>query len=265
MKKILVFAGKKKSGKTSGCNFVSGLVLQQTGIISGFNLSDKGELLVNTDVVSARGSVTQQKAIMDLNRKDFKFVEWAYSNVWPNVKIFNFADALKSIATQVFQLKLESVYGTDEQKSEPTHITWGDISFLFNPKVVSGWKKSGKIEEFITGRDFLQIFGTNVCRKVYNDCWAQNTINRINQEDSEINIIGDCRFKNEVTLCRKNNAKIIKLDRTIEKDNHESETDLDDMDNEVFDLVIPHECDMQEKNDLIYGKLLEWEWLEAII
>ena len=79
----------------------------------------------------------------------------------------------------------------------------------------------------MTAREFMQFFGTNIMRRVYDEIWTSNTIKRINAEQTELAIISDVRFPNEVEAITNEGGVVIKLTRNPFKDKHASETALD--------------------------------------
>ena len=50
----------------------------------------------------------------------------------------------------------------------------------------------------MTAREFMQFFGTDVMRKMYEPIWLENCFRRIEEDSPEIAVIGDCRFMNEI-------------------------------------------------------------------
>ena len=268
--KVLVFAGRKQSGKSSSANFVAGYILSQLGRMGHpycpikFSIDEDGQLLVNTSIINADGETEFANGILDLNNKDTNFVTWAMNIMWPSVKLYSFADTLKEIAIVLFGLNPEHVYGTNEDKRKLTHIKWKDMCAFLPPKQVSNIKRAGKYDANMNVREFLQYFGTNICRKLYNECWTQNCFQRIVDEGSDLAIITDARFENEIKGAKKLNAKIIKLDRKVEEDTHESEVDLDKLISSNYDLVIDNQyLTIEEKNQIILDALYEWGWLNA--
>ena len=266
--KILVFAGKKQSGKSSSANFVSGYILAQMGrrgnpsCPNNFSIEDDGSLIVDTVISDVDGNKAIEGGILDLSRRDEDFVNWAYSILWPTVKTYAFADELKKIATIVFNIDPALVYGSDEDKNTPIHIKWKDMCVFLAPRKINDLKKSEKYDKRMTVREFLQFFGTNVCRVLDDNCWTRTCFNKIIGEGSELAIIQDCRFANEVKAAKKVGAKVIKLTRSVQFDAHESENDLDKMGNDQFDLVIDNEyLTIREKNVAILNFLYEVGWL----
>ena len=80
----------------------------------------------------------------------------------------SFASSLKEILVGLFDLPKETVYGNDAQKNTLTQYKWEDM-----PTKVKG--KSGAM----TGREFMQYFGTEICRKIYPNIWTDRTLKDI--------------------------------------------------------------------------------------
>lgn len=81
--KILVFAGKKQSGKSSATNFVVGYILAQMGrrgnvnCPNNFTIDEDGTLIVDTILNDIDGNTVIEGGVLDLNRKDADFLIWA--------------------------------------------------------------------------------------------------------------------------------------------------------------------------------------------
>jgi len=225
MTRIIGISGKKQSGKNTAANFLHGLVLKDNGLAPDFSIDSAGDLAVLTD--SGWG-------VFDITRKDASFVEYAHLNMWPHVKLYSFADGLKGLCVEFFGLKPEQVYGTDDEKNTKTKIRWEDTPT---------WQNSSLNLDrgFMTARELLQYFGTNIMRKMYKDVWVEHAVNKIKREQTELAIIADVRFPNEVETILNAGGEVIKLQRAPIKDNHESETALDEgnFDQSKFSYMIP--------------------------
>lgn len=264
--RILMFAGPKQSGKTSGMNFATGLELQQHGVIKNFGLDDKCNLVVNSIFTEPDGTKREGEGILDLQRRDEDFFFFASKKIWPVVKPYNFADPVKYSLNEIFGLDLKKMYGTDEEKNEPTHINWKKMGRFLTPKRIKQIKDKGIYHRLMTYRQVMQIWGTEVCRHVDDLCWVNACLNQIGRERPGLAIIGDARFDNEVREARKRGAKVIRLkDSEAELDDHESETELDQMhESYFFDLIIDKsQVTLEEKNQLISEAFAEWGWLNA--
>ncbi len=218
---ILGISGRKQAGKNTTANILHGIVLKREGFIKDWNIGSNGELLVDSDGWGE----------FDITRRDSEFVTWADNNMWPFVKIYSFADTVKWICTDLFDIPHECVWGTDEQKNRlQPHLLWENMSGIEmkNMTRMAGNPDSGILEGPMTAREFMQYFGTDIMRKIYSPIWIKNTIKRITKEKSALAIIADVRFPDEVKSIEKANGEVIRLTRNLFKDNHSSEVALDD-------------------------------------
>ena len=250
MAQILAFSGKKGSGKNTLCNFLHGYQLKSFGIIDEFEITDEGELVIETLVRDEQGKEKKGKGLVDITRTDIEFAMWAMDNVWPFVKHYAFATALKEILIGLFDIPKEMVYGADEQKDQFTQYKWENM-----PVKVKG--KSG----FMTGRELMQYFGTDICREMYSDIWTNRTIKDIIQEESKFSVISDARFENEIEAVQKSGGKVIRLTRSVKgKDTHKSELALDNYDG--FDAVIDNQnMTIEESCKRLIQLIDEWGWM----
>ena len=268
--RILAIAGNKQSGKTTCSNFIHGYQLKSHNIISGFSITDKGELVVATEFIDSKGDKEQGHALLDVKRVDLEFSEWAVYNMWPYVKSYSFADPLKNIATELFDIKEENVRGSDIQKNAKIPITWesmpGVITCAKTAKLAPVKKlidngdlmyhKKGKM----TGREFLQFFGSEVCRKIYEEIWVSRLVKDVESEGSLLAVIDDCRYPNEAEAIQNAGGKVVRLTRSNYKDSHKSENAFDK--DYQFDAVIDNQnMTIQETHVEIIKAIEEWGWL----
>ena len=180
--------------------------------------------------------------------------------MWPYVKNYSFAAPLKVIASQLFGLTPEQCYGTNEQKNEKIgHLLWENM-----PGVTCDFAPDGMVFHEagpMTAREFLQFFGTEICRKIFDNIWAERLIKDVQNESSLLAVVDDVRFENEVENIHKNNGKVIRLTRNPNpEDDHDSEKSLDSF--EGFDAVIDNQdMNIHETNVKIMELLKEWDWL----
>jgi hypothetical protein len=224
MAKIVGISGRKQSGKNTVANFINGTVLIDREMVMDFFINDDGQLAIKT--VNSTGE--EGYGIFDVTRKDSAFVEYAEKELWPYAKVYHFADYLKDLSINLFGLNPQGVYGTDQQKNELTNIKWENMPFIT--------KKGG----YMTNREFLEQFGTKVVRKIRTDAWVAATINKINYENSQLAIIPDVRFPNEVEAIKASGGIVIRLARNLHNSDVECETvlDKDNFDWSNFDAVI---------------------------
>lgn len=213
---ILGISGKKQSGKNTVANYINGCILKDKNLIQDFTIDTSGKLnILTTDHNGNSGW-----GIFDITRKDYAFYEYAHINLWPYVKVYHFADLLKELCISLFGLSYDQVYGTDDQKNTKIGIFWEDM-----PE--NNENNTGEM----TSRELLQHFGTNIIRKIKDEAWVSATINKICQENTQLAIIPDVRFPNEVNAIHANNGHVIRLTRNIYDSDHKCEKALD---NDVF-------------------------------
>lgn len=248
MGQILAFSGKKGSGKNTLSNFLHGYQLKSYGLIAAFDIASTGELVIETDVRQENGKISRGKGSIDVTRLDIEFTVWAMDNVWPFIKHYAFATALKELGIGLFDLSRQSVYGTNEEKNSIIQYNWEDM-----PTKVKG--KSGPM----TGREFMQYFGTDICRKIYSNIWTDRTIKDILAEESNLAVITDARFENEVVAVQNAGGKVIRLTRSVDEDCHDSELALDSYDK--FDAIIDNKNMTIEESCYELIKIIDnWGW-----
>lgn len=253
MQKIIAFSGKIGAGKTSHSNFIHSLafvhLLQQTPFAE---VNQEGKLVVQDR--------DNQRIIVDPNARTPEAIRWFLeNNVWVFIRTFSFAEPLKKLCMQMFDLPYESVYGTQAQKATPTLLRWEDMP-----------TKTGKTG-FMSGRDVLEYVGTEIFRKMYPDCHANATGKSIITPDpyyglSAICISDDVRFPNEVAVIKSLGGIVVRLTKVTEegaKNKHDSNTALDDFDG--FDYVIDNQNITMDES---FGQLLEIlyqeNWFQAV-
>lgn len=181
MTKIICFAGRKQSGKSSSCEYIYR------------KLQDKC-----------------------------------------SVQIYNFADPLKQICIDVLGLAPRQCYGEDKYKNELVDCQW-----------------NGKQ---LTAREVMQILGTDILRTMQNNVWAGATIRKIQKDNPDVALIGDCRFPNEVEAVQNAGGIVIKLERSLFYSDHASETALnkEHYNQDIFDYTINNQhIELDTKNEII--------------
>lgn len=223
---IIGIAGRKQSGKNTVANIINGEFLKNKELIQDYKIDQDGQLVIKTtDANSQEGW-----GIFDVTRRDNNFKSYAELEIWPYVKIYHFADPLKAMAMELFDLTEKQVYGSNDDKNTMTPY--------------------GK-----TSREFLQYLGTDVMRKIKDSIWVDYTIKLIKDENSEISIIPDVRFPNEVKAIKEADGVVVRLTRDPYKSKHECESSLDKdtFDWRTFDKVINnHDTSIEKlKSDVI--------------
>lgn len=248
MTKIIGISGRKQAGKNTVANYINAKVLLNRNMISDFYIDADGQLVIKT-VDSDNNS---GYGVFDLTRKDDIFIEYAEQELWPYIKIYHFADPLKEMSINLFNLDKKLVYGNNNDKDSITHLEWKNMP-------ASG-KKSGSP----TVREFLEYFGTKIVRKIHHNAWSEYTIKKIAKEQSGIAIIPDVRFPNEVSAIQDNGGIVLRLTRNVYNSEFEAESALDkeNFDWSKFDHVIDNQngsvqdlCSEVEKLNHLWGSI----------
>ncbi len=179
-----------------------------------------------------------------------------------SVGITAFAKPLKEFCMNVLGLTYDQCYGTDEQKDMLVNWKWDDVSIdirmrysnkdeeytegTFNVMKSNPVKKYRKIARsgFMTAREVMQIFGTDVMRNNFNNnIWALGAINTIDMMAEDYVLVTDARFPNEIDVARHKEILTIRLHRTNypRSDEHSSETSLDNYPTENYSYYVEAE------------------------
>jgi len=244
---IICLSGKKQSGKNTAANYIAGTYLMSIRQIKEFRLDDKG-------VLHCRA-----------NGHEFAVKEGEFNKTFKDIKakMYSFADYLKEFCMDVYGLTYEQCYGTDEQKNSLTTIKWRDMP-TYDEKQDTKFREYMNMDplpEFMTARQVLQYFGTDIVRKMFSDAWVKATINKINKEKPKLAIITDGRFPNEIMGVNNSGGKTLRLSRNVNKDNdqHKSETALDDFPASKYTLLVDNqEMSIGQQCDALKPHIDEW-------
>lgn len=235
-KLTVVLSGKKQAGKNTACNFIIAKYLNR---VQGWDMASTSTVGYGVD--SRTGELMNSGRLVDPTE--------ASELHRSGVKVYSFADPLKRFLIDVFDVPYESCYGTDAQKNAPLpHLHWESLPDIFRP-TLTGLSGEGSAGEDhvnapimlcgnMSGREIMQVFGTDICRRIYGDCWAKGTYNAIKREGVELALVCDGRFPNEIELGSEVGAKSVRLLRSIFTDNHRSETALDDFPLDKYTVAI---------------------------
>ncbi|NJL70103.1 MAG: hypothetical protein HC888_00210 [Candidatus Competibacteraceae bacterium] len=258
---IIGISGKKQSGKSSLCNFIEASIKQQDYARKGGSCSFAQDDVGNIEWIFAPGNVEAHRS----ERLDP-----------PLVSVYSFADRLKSdVCVNLLGLTIEQVYGTDEQKNQLTNFTWDrlpqSIAFQYSNEYVTIQNPlSEDGEDFMhvprtgrmTAREVMQVVGTDVFRKMFDDqIWVNSTYSRIARDKPKYAIISDVRFRAEVDSIISRGGYVIRLGRQVAGDNHASEIDLDGYDwlkhsDKAF-YVENDDWTIHQKNAFVYDWLAQ--------
>jgi hypothetical protein len=166
-------------------------------------------------------------------------------------KLYSFADPLKQdICMNLLGLTHEQCYGTDEDKNTLTNIRWSDMPIEIQQKHYNDMVTN----DYLTGRQVMEVIGTEIFRKMYGNIWVDATISKIYREQHDLAIILDNRFPNEVNSVLDNNGIVIRLTKDIFNSDSEPERalDPDNYDWTRFSLVLDNSnMTLEQKNNTI--------------
>jgi len=257
MKDLIVLFGKKQSGKTTSATAIYGYHLTQRGIIPNAEFDEDGVMSVIYNKDKDEG------IIFDIDSRDPEMVSFYRQNIWAHVKHVSFADALKESCIKLFSLDPKLVYGTNDDKNSETHLKIENICKLLPPERAAHFLSKGY--KNLTIRKLLEIFGTEICRTIDDDCHIRSAHTELIRLNPEIGIIPDGRFSNEfryfqkIKKARKSGTRVwlIKHARSVHKSDAPSETGMPEIDEKEFDLVIPEGLNMVNKNNLLVNFLVD--------
>lgn len=183
-----------------------------------------------------------------------------------DVFVCSFADTLKQFCIDILGLSIQQCYGSDDDKNTLTTYKWehieeflrwkfgshqmycvkdGNIDY-FNKRTVDvtrdvyytndygeGGGTTGYKTGYMTGREVMQLFGTDLIRDNFGNVWAKSTIRRIKNSGKFLCLISDNRFPDEANcVLDESYGHVIRLTRSISDnaDEHDSERSLDAFD-----------------------------------
>lgn len=150
-------------------------------------------------------------------------------------KKYAFAQYLKEIAVELFDIPDNQVNGSNEEKDLPTIHRWENMINVLGYCNHSNFRNTYQIpqdQEFMTGRQWLQFFGSEIVRKLYPDAWVSRAYKDIKRDGLDYAFVADARFPNEISyfLDKGESPMVIHLTRNILNKKHISETALDNFD-----------------------------------
>ncbi|MBC8296218.1 MAG: hypothetical protein H8E55_10525 [Pelagibacterales bacterium] len=274
---IVAIGGKKGSGKTSLSCYISAVINDIVFNESKY-VGDLFQFEENSrSVYRAGGSGVEEYSF-------YNFKDAINDNF---VRTYSFADALKQFLLSSFEVSYDQLYGTDEEKNTMTKYSWGTLpafvrwinsplknlsmnrgsdEIIFAKKdfinsisteddffqaMCWGWIPDGLKYGKMTARELMQILGTDIGRKMFdNNIWVDTTLNKIKKEKPNIAIVDDLRFCSEAEGILSHNGTVILLSRNKESmDIHGSEKDLEKLSISSDNIIyINNDYGINEKN-----------------
>ena len=148
-----------------------------------------------------------------------------------------FAEKLKTMCADLYDIEPRLLFGTQEDKSEPLpHL--GVVSEFFASQSEL-WQS--RVGEPWCGRYVLQWMGTDACRSVYGPVWVNALKREIQADTHHAIVVSDVRFQNEADMIRSLGGVIARTQiegETMELVGHESEDWVVTMEPD-YDLIAP--------------------------
>ena len=267
MTQIVGFAGKKQSGKNTACNFVVAIKLAELAICRASRMTDDGFI----EVSDIFGENPSGKEFFAFN-EPYVDVEALFDNELGDfVKVYALADTLKEMSISILGLKEEQVFGSDKDKNSKTNLRWEDMPGVISP---GDLRKKGFTKEQagvlglmvhakgkMPAREVLQYVGTDIFRKMNHNVWLDSFFSKVESDNSEVALVSDVRFINEVEGIQGKGGYVIGLGRDIYggKDSHSSESEVDEA-LSMCDTVIDNtKLTIPQQNEKIYYSLQHLE------
>jgi hypothetical protein len=235
---LVGFAGSIASGKTTQLRFLHGFTMKnlipspvdfENTLIDSYQINEEGKLLVHAEFEDGMGY-----GELDVLSRDPEVQNYLAHHVWEYIKPFSVAAVLKDVLVNLFGVADECIYGTQEQKLQPTHLRWENMPGVFTNKdeysALSGFSVLGSIVYHepgpMTGRELLQYFGTDICRRMYDNIWIDSCLANIRKSNTKLAVIDDVRFDNERIAIQDFGGVVIYLDRGLSGGTHSSENSM---------------------------------------
>ena len=91
---------------------------------------------------------------------------------------------------------------------------------------ISNSNKQILSSDYMTAREIMQVWGTDIFRSFNSNCFVNATINQIEKEGFDFALICDARFPNELDAFIEMDPIVLRLTRKVTDFTHSSETKL---------------------------------------
>lgn len=190
----------------------------------------------------------------------YRHYRYAFNSTYEKVA---FADSLKDTLSVLFGIPIEKFYERDfkehfyikglEITNSPDNVL-DESSFI---EMLSKKDFSFLKTHFITIRQLLQCFGTEIVRDLFGDAfWAERAM----KHTFDKMIITDLRFKVELEAVRKRNGLVLYIDNpNCTPEQHASESEVLEMkNNHDFDFIIENNGTLED----LFNKIVKWMELQ---
>lgn len=165
------------------------------------------------------------------------------------VNTYAFADRIKNVCIELFDLNYDDCHGPSENRSRNTNWYWHEC----NDKLIKQFDANP--HDPITVRELLQIIGTEIFRKHFSDkIWIKLIKKDIMSSDDQVSIITDVRLKRELQSIKEWGGYTIGIKRpqSYETPSHKTEKEMEEMfenpDN-AFDFFFKNNGPLNDMNN----------------
>lgn len=185
------------------------------------------------------------------------------------------AAPLKSMVAAVFpKIPRDNLWGPSHLRNEPVlaYRMSGECPTCGNPMKLNPdadplerytcFDCHAKWPEYLSARVALQTLGTDWGRRLYPDVWVDYLFERADPKVNPRLCISDVRFPNEIRAIVRNGGRVVRIRRQVGElpmSNHESETSLDGVGDNLFDGTLYNDGskdDLYRSTDEILEKIL---------
>ncbi len=201
----IVFSGKKLSGKTSCASFALAEFINKKIGKDRFSVSKTGregpslvDSFNNNSIIPIAYTNPALKNLTD-----------TYS-----VKVYDFRDPLREFCVNSLGLDYIQCYGSDTDQDSVTHILWEDMFDQIREKYSRPRRGSGgnkPANGFMTAKEVMNVVENDIFRRIDANCWARSLYSMIHKDKSDLNVVLNASYPNEVTLGVEFGAKVIRL------------------------------------------------------
>ena len=143
-----------------------------------------------------------------------------------------FADRVKDALHVIFGVSKDLLYGSDSDKQKLSPVRWRDLQDID--------RALKDHPDFLSVRELLQIFATEICREKIPGIWYQY----LNIPPQTKIVVSDLRFENEADFLRSKHAIFVKVKRPRAQGSaHASELGLPD---ETMDYILDNDGSLDE-------------------
>lgn len=190
----------------------------------------------------------------------YRHYRYAFNSTYEKVA---FADSLKDTLSVLFGIPVEKFYERDFKEhfyikgleiTDSPNNALDENSFI---EMLSKKDFSFLKTHFITIRQLLQCFGTEIVRDLFGDAfWAERAM----KHTFDKMIITDLRFKVELEAVRKRNGLVLYIDNpNCTPEQHASESEVLEMkNNHDFDFIIENNGTLED----LFNKIVKWMELQ---